>query len=175
LEDIEPMIRNADMLSFDISAVRYSDAPGNVNASPNGFYGEEACQIMRYAGLSDKLSSLGLYEINPVIDNNNITSYLAAQMLWYFIDGFVNRKHIIPQRDKENFIKYLVPIKNNQYEIIFYKYDITNQWWMEIPCSINNVDKYKRHYLVPCSYKDYQIACNDDIPDRLWMMFQKLL
>ncbi|MFN8133913.1 MAG: hypothetical protein U0Z17_01300 [Bacteroidales bacterium] len=33
--------------------------PGNANAIPNGFYGEEACQLMRYAGMSDKISSIG--------------------------------------------------------------------------------------------------------------------
>ncbi len=175
LEDIEPMIRNADMLSFDISAIRHSDAPGNANASPNGFYGEEACQLIRYAGLSDKLTSLGLYEINPSLDNNNITSSLVSQMIWYFIDGYANRKNIVPQRDKDNFLKFFVPIRDNQYEIVFYKNDVTNQWWMEIPCSSNTLNKYDRHYLVPCSYKDYQTACNDELPDRWWMMFQKLI
>lgn len=175
IEDTEPMIRNADMLSFDVSAIRSSDAPGNINVSPNGFYGEEACQLMRYAGLSDKLSSLGIYEINPLLDNNNITSKLASQMLWYFIDGFANRKNIFPQRDKKKFTKYTVTLKDNQYEIIFYKNDLTNQWWMEIPCSSNTFNKYERHYLVPCSYNDYQIACKDELPDRWWMMFQKLI
>src|SRR5690606_28223373 len=51
----EPVIRNANMLSFDISAIRSSDAFGNANAGPNGFFGDEACQICRYAGMSDKL------------------------------------------------------------------------------------------------------------------------
>ena len=42
LEEVEPIVRNADMVSVDISAVRQSDAPGNGNSTPNGFYGEEA-------------------------------------------------------------------------------------------------------------------------------------
>ena len=77
LEDTEPLVRNADMITVDISAVRQSDAPGNGNASPNGFYGEEICQIIRYAGLSDKLSSIGFYEVNPSLDINNQTSHLG--------------------------------------------------------------------------------------------------
>ncbi|MFA5195138.1 MAG: formimidoylglutamase, partial [Bacteroidales bacterium] len=81
MEEVEPMVRNADMISVDISAVRQSDAPGNKNATPNGFYGEELCRIMRYAGLSDKLTSLGIYEINPEFDNNGQTSHLAAQAI----------------------------------------------------------------------------------------------
>ena len=41
----EPIIRNANMISFDMGAIRSSDAAANANASPNGFYGEEACRI----------------------------------------------------------------------------------------------------------------------------------
>src|SRR6185295_17792470 len=79
MEEVEPIVRNADIVSFDITAVRNSDAPGNGKASPNGFYGEEACQIARYAGISDKLTSIGFYEINPDLDKNSQTSHLAAQ------------------------------------------------------------------------------------------------
>src|SRR5690606_1183267 len=76
----EPAIRNANMISFDISSIRSSDAVANVNASPNGFYGEEACQITRYAGYNDKLSSIGFYEFNPAYDQNGQTAMLLAQM-----------------------------------------------------------------------------------------------
>ena len=96
--EVEPMVRNADLLSFDISAIRQSDAPGNGNASPNGFYGEEACQIARYAGLSDKLTSIGFYELNPELDYNGQTAHLTAQMIWYFIEGFYQRKGGFPHK-----------------------------------------------------------------------------
>jgi arginase family enzyme len=56
MEEIEPSVRNAEMLALDISAVRQGDAPGNAHASANGFYGEEICQVALFAGLSDKLS-----------------------------------------------------------------------------------------------------------------------
>jgi len=92
----EPVIRNANMLSFDISAVRSSDATGNANATPNGFYGENACQIARYAGMNDKLSSIGFYEFNPAYDLNGQTAMLLDQMVWYFVDGFYNRKKEFP-------------------------------------------------------------------------------
>src|SRR5690606_3752835 len=92
----EPVIRNANMLSFDISAIRSSDAFGNANAGPNGFFGGEACQLCRYAGMSDKLSSIGFYEFNPVYDQNGQTALLLAQMVWYFIDGFYHRKKDFP-------------------------------------------------------------------------------
>ena len=121
MEDVEPIVRNADLLSFDVSAIRQSDAPGNGNASPNGFYGEEACQITRYAGLSDKLSSIGFYEINPAFDTNKQTAHLVAQMIWYFIDGFYNRKQDYPIVDKSEYTKYRVSIKDHEHEIVFYK------------------------------------------------------
>ena len=108
MEEVEPLVRNADMISIDISAVRQADAPGNANASPNGFNGEDICQIVRYAGLSDKLTSIGFYETNPTFDSNGQTSFLVAEMIWYFIDGYCNRKQDFPYLDKENYKKYYV-------------------------------------------------------------------
>jgi len=175
LEEVEPIVRNADMLSFDISSIRFADAPGNGNASPNGFYGEEACQIVRYAGLSDKLTSIGFYEVNPKFDRHGQTAHLVAQMIWYFIDGFYNRAQDFPFRNEEDYLKYRVSITDHKEEIVFFKSKKTDRWWMEIPLPAEQRIKYERHYLVPCSYKDYQSACNNDIPDRWWMVYQKLM
>jgi formiminoglutamase len=174
IEDVEPIVRNADVVSFDISSVRQSDAPGNGNASPNGFYGEEACQIARYAGLSDKLSSIGFYEINPAFDTNKQTAHLVAQMIWYFIDGFYNRKQDYPIIDKSEYTKYRVSIKDHDHEIIFYKSNKSDRWWMDVPYPINHQIKYERHQMVPCSYRDYETACQDEMPDKWWQTFQKL-
>jgi arginase family enzyme len=175
IEEVEPMVRNADLMSVDISSVRQSDAPGNANSTPNGFYGEELCRIMRYAGMSDKLTSIGIYEINPRFDINGQTAHLAAQMIWYFIDGFYNRKQDFPMKDKENYIKYNVTIKELQDQIVFYKSKKSDRWWMEVPCPTNLMSKFERHYLVPCSYKDYETAGKEDVPDRWWQAFQKIM
>jgi arginase family enzyme len=175
LAEVEPIVRNADMISFDISAIRHSDAPGNCNSSPHGFYGEEACQITRYAGMSDKLTSIGFFEMNPVIDPSGGTAHLVAQMIWYFIDGFYNRAHDFPFTIEDNYIKYRVSIRDHQEEIIFYKSKKTDRWWMEIQLPSDQKAKYERHYMIPCSYRDYQTACDNDIPDRWWMVYQKLM
>ncbi|MFW6351278.1 MAG: formimidoylglutamase [Bacteroidota bacterium] len=177
LEEVEPIVRNADLLSFDVSSIRQSDAPGNANASPNGFYGEEACQIARYAGLSDKLSSLGFYELNPAFDNGEQTAHLIAQMIWYFIDGFYNRKNDFPDRkrkDSGGYMKYVVPMKEFKNEIIFYKSKASDRWWMEVPFQGLH-SKYERQFLVPCSYKDYQDACQEELPEKWWQVYQKFL
>lgn len=174
IEAVEPIVRNADVLSFDISAVRQSDAPGNGNASPNGFYGEEACQISRYAGLSDKLTSIGFYEINPAFDNQKQTVQLVSQIIWYFIDGFYNRKQDYPIVDKSEYTKYRVSLKDHDHEIVFYKSNKSDRWWMDVPYPLNHKIKYERHHMVPCSYSDYQTACSDEMPDRWWQTYQKL-
>jgi arginase family enzyme len=175
IEETEPLVRNADMITVDVSSIRQSDAPGNGNASPNGFYGEEICQIMWYAGLSDKLSSIGFYEVNPRLDNNHQTSHLVAQMIWYFVEGFYNRKNDHPYKDKRDYIKYTVSIKDKKDKIFFSKRKKSDRWWMDVPVKTTYKNIYERHHLVPCSYSDYQTACKDDIPDRWWQAYQKLM
>ncbi len=173
IEEVEPILRNADMLSFDITAIRQSDAPGSNNSSPNGFYAEEACQIMRYAGMSDKLTSIGFYEVNPRLDINSQTAQLVSQMIWYFVDGFYNRKNDIPLNDKKEFVKYIVTIKDNGSNLNFWKSKKSGRWWIELPF-IKGKDEYHPHHLMPCSYIDYQNACKGEIPERWLKVYQKM-
>jgi len=175
LDEAEPLTRNADMITFDISSVRQSDAPGSLQSNPNGFFGEDVCQIMRYAGLSDKLSSIGFYEYNPACDINDQTAKLIAQMIWYFIEGYYNRKQDHPYRDKTEYVKYMVSIKDHKNQLVFYKSKKSDRWWMDVPVKKNFKSIYERHHLVPCSYNDYEVACKDDIPDRWWQAYQKLM
>ena len=174
IEEVEPIVRNADIVSFDISAIRQSESPGNKNASPNGFYGEQACQITRYAGMSDKLTSIGFYEINPELDSNGQTAHSVAQMIWYFIDGYNHRKNDFPIGSRKTYLKYMVNIQEGQNELVFYKSDKSERWWMDVPYPAHKKIKYERHVLVPCSYNDYKIACDNEVPNRWWKTFQKL-
>lgn len=174
IEESEPIIRHADMFSFDISAIKHSDAPANPNASPNGFYSEEACRMMRYAGMNDKMSSVGIYEINPEFDEHGKTAHLAAQMIWCFLDGFYHRKSDFPSRSNPEYVKFHVVLEEEKYEINFFKSKKSDRWWMEIPYPPTKGLKFERHTLLPCSYKDYELAVNNDIPDRWWQTYQKL-
>ncbi len=174
MREVEPVVRNADVMSFDVSAIRNSDAPGNENATPNGFYGEEACQITRYAGISDKLSSIGFYEINPLYDKEEQTVHLVAQMIWYFMDGYYSRKRDFPIRNHRDYFKYRITVPENTNELVFYKSMKSDRWWMDVPYPTNKRMRYQRHHLVPCSYADYQVACNREVPDKWWKTFSKL-
>jgi len=175
VQESEPIIRNADMVSFDVSVIRQSDAPGSAYSSPNGLYGEDACQMCYYAGMSDKLSSIGFYELNPDYDQNEQTSHLVAQMVWCFLDGFSNRKNDFPFIDEENYLKYRVIIKDYDHELVFFKSKKTDRWWLNVPYPPNQRMKFERHHLVPCSYNDFLSASNEDVPDKWWKTFQKLV
>lgn len=169
----EPVIRAADMISFDISAIRASEAPGNANATPNGLYGDEACQLCRYAGMSDKCTSIGFYEFNPSYDPMQQTGMLMAQMVWCFIDGFYNRKQDTPLLPKSSYIIYRTTLENEAHELVFVKSKKSDRWWMQVPYfgshSVN-----ERYYLVPCRYDDYQTAVSGEMPDLWWKTHQKL-
>lgn len=170
----EPIIRNASMVSFDMGAIRASDAVGNANSTPNGLYGEEACQICRYAGFNDKLTSIGFYEFNPAYDNNGHTAMLLAQMIWYFIDGFYNRKKDFPLQPRSQYLIYKTSLKHDEHELVFVKSKKSDRWWMQVPYPSGG-SKNERFHLVPCRYEDYNIAVAGDMPDLWWRTYQKLV
>jgi len=159
----EPLFRDTEVAIFDISAVRQSDAPGTISPSPNGFYGEEICLLSRYAGISDKLKVFGLFEVNPEFDNRFQTSGLAAQILWFFLEGFSQKQYETPFLGTSNsgrFIKYHVKIIDLIDDLIFIKSNLTDRWWMEVPS-----DKNENLYFA-CSHDDYLKANRNEVPDR---------
>ena len=173
LEEVEPIVRSADILSFDLSSIRSADFPGNYRFEPNGLYGEQACAIARYAGLSDKLSSFGLY--NGSINTSDLQSAeLTAQLIWYFIGGVDSRKKDYPFADKSEYTKYTVTLEDGQYDVVFYKSSRSDRWWMEVPYPSKRGAKYQRHFMVACSYNDYVLASQGEVPNRWWQTFQKL-
>ena len=174
IELTEPLIRNANLLSFDISAVRAADAPGVKNASPNGFNGEEACRMTRYAGLSYKLSSIGFFEYNPHYDINSRTANLIAEMIWYFIEGFANRQDDIPTLESSDFKRYIVQIGDSQ-DVVFLCHKISGKWWMDMSFLQNDDKRYERHHFIPCSKEDYDQAMRNELPDKWWQFYQKLM
>ena len=171
---IEPLTRNADILSFDMNAIRSSDYLSNQLHLPHGFYGEDACAIMRYSGFSDKLTSAGIFNISGGVKERKQDLNLIAEMIWYFVEGFNQRKKDYPIGSKTNYTKYTVTIDDFKDQIIFYKSDKSSRWWMEVPYPDLEGSKYQRHLLIPCNYSDYENALKNEMPNLWWKTYEKL-
>lgn len=199
LTELEPVIRDADLLGLDISAVTKFEAPAQLGPQPSGFDLTELTQLCRYAGMSDKLQSFGVFGIDSTAgqggrvtnkvamsttknenekpvetnlsahDGLEVTAAAAAQLLWYFIDGFANRKGDFPASSK-GMLEYVVDLK--EYDpITFWKSPKSGRWWIQAPAGKKNGEE--RHRLIPCSYKDYLEAVEQRIPDRLIQAFKR--
>jgi len=171
----EPLIRNADILSIDLRSVKSEAMPIAGFPMPNGISGKEICQMAWYAGMSDKLTSIGVYEYNEANDNNGVGAMLVAQIIWYFIEGYSQRKEDFPKSSTRNYIKYTIHLNDNEHELIFYKSPKSDRWWVEVPYPDGKEAKYFRHLIVPCTYEDYLNASNGEMPDIWWQTFQKLI
>ncbi len=167
----EPLIRDADLVSIDMNVIRHSDAPGVTTPSPNGLFGDDVCAITRYSGLSEKVRVCGLFELSPEKDLNDQTSHLAAQCIWYFIDGLSFRVKENPVDTPEHIRKFIITPDGIDQELIFHKSNISERWWMDIP--VTNPETGKNYY-ISCSHDDYKRACNNIIPDRWWRFFHRL-
>ncbi|MGY5351974.1 formimidoylglutamase [Wenyingzhuangia sp. IMCC45533] len=166
----EPMMRDADIVAIDLGVVKAQDAPANGNVNPNGLEGDVACALGRYAGISDKVTSFGIYEFNKYYDINNRTSKLVSQLIWYFVEGVSLRTNDYPYGSKKNYLKYIVPFEGKN--IIFYQSDKSSRWWMQVEFLVE--DKYNRHVLIPCSYEDYLNAIAQKLPERWYNVNKKL-
>ena len=152
------------MLSFDINAVRGADAPGQNQPLPFGLTGEEACQITWYAGLNEKMSSVGFYGYNPDKDERDATAIIIATMIWYFVEGYYHRKQELSYA-MNDYMKYVVSMSGDPETLIFYKSKLSEKWWMEIPGS-SGKSFFARERIIPCSYSDYETANKGEVPER---------
>lgn len=162
----EPVFRDADIVSIDLTSVKSSDSGNFTSFTPNGFNGKEICALSRYAGISDKVSLFGVFNHN----SSKQESVLIAQIIWYFIEGYHYRSNEYPFGSKENYTKYIIPLEE---ELIFYKSNKTDRWWIEIPFISSGNNKLKKSTLLPCSYDEYLGACNQEIPERWWKAQRK--
>ena len=157
IDEMEPAIRNANLFSFDISAIQNAHAPAN-RLTPNGFTGEDACKLMQFAGLSKTISSVGIYGYYPSQDVHNLTAKQISHMLWYYMDGIYKSKMESDFDDKNNFNEFSLALSD--IDTSFLQSKKTGRWWMKA-----NDGKF-----IPCSKKDYITASNNDIPER-WMRY----
>jgi arginase family enzyme len=43
--------------------------------------------MLEHAGADKKVTSLGIFELSPALDLQDLTSRLAAQAAWHFLDA----------------------------------------------------------------------------------------
>lgn len=161
MEEAEPVLRHSDLFSLDINIIRHTDAPAN-QLSPNGFSGEEACSLARYAGMSSRLSSFGIYGYRPEKDKEHLTARQISQMMWYFMDGRAVKNKEALLDDRDAFWEFHIAFSD--IETVFLKSKKTGRWWMQLPDS----------EFVPCAYNDYLMASNNEMPER-WLRHQERL
>jgi arginase family enzyme len=159
IDEMEPVIRTSSLVSFDISAIAHAYAPSN-SISPNGLNGEEACVLMRYAGMSPNVNSIGIYGYDVQHDKEELTAKQIAHMLWYVLDGRSRGKREAELDQKDSFNEYHLAFA--EVETTFLQSKKTGRWWMQLP------DKN----FIACSYKDYLLASSNEIPER-WLRAQE--
>jgi formiminoglutamase len=170
----EPIVRGSEIVTISMDVVKSSDFTSNYSRQPNGIYAEEICQLMRFAALSEKSKVILITDID-FKSTSNVDALLIAEMLWCFFEGYYMRKTEMPHAKSTGFLKYRVALKEDEFHLIFYKSVKTDRWWMEVPVPPEFANKYRKHHLIPCNYDDYKVATEDDLPDRWWKAYKKML
>ncbi|MEJ6755710.1 MAG: arginase family protein [Crocinitomicaceae bacterium] len=168
----EPYLRNSDLLSVDFKSIKNGDSDSLRYKNTNGFKSDQICQIMKYAGMSDKMSCVNILGVDP--KQSRPASNLLAQMIWYFADGMAQRVGDFPIGNKLNYKKFHVGLEDFEEDLVFYKSDKSARWWLEVSYPTGEGLKYDRHHLVPCNQSDYDNALKNKIPNLWWKTLQKL-
>ena len=158
----EPIVRDADLFTFHLASIKQAAVPAQDLTSSSGFTSEESCQICRYAGMSDKLRSFGIFGYKKSDIPDDPTPETIAQMTWYFLIGVFHRKGDFPV-STSGLMEYVVQLPHEAFT--FWKSTKSERWWIQL--DVKTTQKNKRHRLVPCTYDDYQKTCKGNIPNRI--------
>jgi len=79
------------VISFDMDAVAECFAPGVSAPQSEGFSSSEVIEMMEIAGMEKKVCSLGIFELNPLHDNDGRTARLGAACAHHFISKALQR------------------------------------------------------------------------------------
>ena len=170
IKELEPLIRKSDLMSFDYGAMNAADSPGQYRISPNGLTGAEACQISWYCGISTKPAWFALFGYAPNADPLSLGAMMAAQISWYFINGVSKRLDEEPVDEATHFEHYHMTVDGLEDPITFLLHPISRRWWMEVPSEDCTIYPFR----VPCSKKDYRMACKNEISEKWWKYFNKI-
>ncbi len=162
----EPILRDTDILSVDFSVLKSQELQAKT-PSPNGLSALELCSLMRYTGLSDRVSSVGLFEL----PNTDLAAAIASQAFWYVCEGVAFRRNEYPFSTKSDCAKFHVPTP--EHELVFYKSHVSERWWVSVPRYLGDDNKNIQKTLIPCTHQDYLEACDQQIPERWWKAFRR--
>ncbi|MDR3235800.1 MAG: hypothetical protein LBT48_03630 [Prevotellaceae bacterium] len=163
---VEPLLRDADYVWFDLNAVRASDAPQS--NEPNGLYAEEACRLAYYIGVSNQTKALFLFGYRPCMCACSRTAKFIGQFLWHLSEASavkVNEK--IVEDNLSEYKEIIVDMGVSGQEMYFIQSLATQRWWMKV-CGLKGVKQW-----IPCLSADYETACRGEVPLRWLWYYQK--
>jgi formiminoglutamase len=162
LSKVEPLLRQADLFEFDLSAIRCQDF-GSANMSlPNGLFNHEACAVCRYAGISN---TIGIFLLNQfTLREDHLSDHMqVAQMVWHILDGIDNRFNDHPMLNHRNFTIYKCHAHSGE-DMIFITSALTGRWWMQVPSLHRN--KKTAPKFIGCNEEDFEIAKQGEVPEK---------
>ena len=162
---VEPVLRETNLLTVDFKSIKSSELNFVHNYS-NGFESSQFCSVLRYAGMSNSINSVGLFELL----NSSISSALLSQSIWYFIEGYCLR--IKEDPNSSNFKGYTYNVFCEGTNLKFYNSELSQKWWVEF---INEIETKNISSLLPCNKRDYLMACDGTFSDRLIMFLKREL
>lgn len=157
----EPYLRDAHITGIDMKSLHWQ-AVNHPSGAANGIDSRTICALSRYAGISDRMEFFGIFE--PL--STPIGHQLIAQMVWYFMEGYGCRFDEFPVLTSSGYTRYTVALSDM--EMIFYKSEKSQRWWLEMSNENYLNNKSKTTTLLPCTHRDYLDACDDRIPDK-WL------
>ena len=162
---VEPVLRETNLLTVDFKSIKSSELNFVHNYS-NGFESSQFCSVLRYAGMSNSINSVGFFELL----DSSISSALLSQSIWYFIEGYCLR--IKEDPNSSNFKGYTYNVFCEGTNLKFYNSELSQKWWVEF---INEIETKNISSLLPCNKRDYLMACDGTFSDRLIMFLKREL
>ena len=76
-------------MSLDLDSLACAFSPGVSAPQSEGFVSSEILEMMEIAGKEPKVISLGIFELNPEHDRDELSARLAATASYHFIESSI--------------------------------------------------------------------------------------
>jgi len=164
IDRAEPVLRDASIFSFDFGAIEGGVTQG-LGMNPFGFSGTEACRMFWYAGASDRMQVIGLFNV-PVRGDYGLPAPVGALLIWHALEGTVARCGDYPERPIEDYQYKVIHLDDSDQNLRFFYNPVNDRWWLEVPW-------YKESRIIACHQSDYDKALMKEIPEVWWLYYFK--